>query len=582
MRLYIGALFFQAVPIIAQTDYDIVPDVTSTILINNVHIQVSPEVNMGIGDILIEDGVIKLVAPEIDAPYNAKIIEADSAYAYACFIDALSHTGIPKPEGREERPKVKFTGFPPNDVAGISPELEASTLIKVDDASVKALREAGFAISHVVPMGRMLPGQGCLISLQADTEQEMILKDHCSMFFQFSGARGFYPSTVIGVMAKWRDLYRNALYLNKNMKTYDSGPSGNSRPRSDKSLEALIPVTQNSMPVFMATNNAKDVFRAIELQKELGYTLVLSDVKEASAAMKHFKSPNINILLSASLPKSDEKEEKSKKKSRKSDDQDDEKEETEPTKRSEKKDKKEVTDPQTEALKKRKQESYESYVSQASNLEKADIPFAFSMLSAKPGDLKSNLEKMIKAGLSESWALAALTVNPAKLLGIENIAGTIDKGKLANIFISDKPYFEEKSKIKYVFVEGQMTEIKSKSKKPSKGRDGDFLSGLYGIWSYTVTVFEEDQTGQIEISDDSGSLKITLTVDSNPDDTDTATDVNVNDQTVAFSIVVGTPDGQELPVSLELNFEGEAFSGTATIEAMGSFPIEGTKVSSPD
>jgi len=221
-QIFIGSIAFLAYSslLTAQIDYDIIPEVTTTILINDVHIQKTPKDSFGLGDILIENGNIKEISRNITPPYNAKVIEADSAYAYAAFIDPMSHTGIPRPENSRDRPEVKFPGHPPNAVAGITPEKRAIEQIDAKDGSIKSLREAGFAIVHALPRGRMLPGSGSIISLHGDSPEEMLLLDNSAMYFQLQGSRGFYPSTVIGVMAKWRDLYRKSSYLNEHQNLY--------------------------------------------------------------------------------------------------------------------------------------------------------------------------------------------------------------------------------------------------------------------------------------------------------------------------------------------------------------------------
>ncbi|MBT8231584.1 MAG: amidohydrolase family protein [Saprospiraceae bacterium] len=537
----------------AQIDYNNVPEVTQKIFINDANIQKNPSTNLGIGDILIEDGLIKQVGVQLTPPIDAKIIEADSAYAYAAFIDAMSHIGIPKSDEKRKRPDVKFKGFPPNKVAGITPQLKASSFIEHDDASIKSLRESGFAIAHVVPRGKMLPGQGSVISLSGSSSQDMIIKDNYSMFLQFTGASGVYPNTIIGVMAKWKDLYYKAHYHNKNLQSYKINSSGIKRPKEDKVLNALIPVTEKSMPVFMKTNKAKDIFRAIALQESTGYPLVLGDVKQIGGAENKLKEKNLTVLLSVGLPKA-EKEEK--------------KDST-------------ITDESKKALMKRKKESYTAYLSQAAQLEKAGIPFAFSFLSSKPKDLKTNIQKLIKHGLSTEASLAALTTNPAKILGIDKIAGTIDKGKLANIILTDNPYFEKKSRIKYVFVEGQMTEIKEVKKKKKGGARGKGKENLIGKWTYSVDVFGTQQTGNLTISEDGDDLKIEFIADSNPDEISEGRDITYEDGNLTYVVTVDG-GGQEMDIEISLDFEGDQFTGTASMEGMESLPMEGNKISSPE
>ena len=108
------------------------------------------------------------------------------------------------------------------------------------------------------------------------------------------------------------------------------------------------------------------------------------------------------------------------------------------------------------------------YESQAATFQKASIPFGFSTLSAKSKDTQANLRRMIKAGLTEDAALGALTIQAAQNLGVADRLGSIDVGKIANLVISRKPYFNEKAKVRYVFVEGVLYTIENKEpEKPA-------------------------------------------------------------------------------------------------------------------
>ncbi|MBY0307600.1 MAG: amidohydrolase family protein, partial [Phycisphaerales bacterium] len=67
---------------------------------------------------------------------------------------------------------------------------------------------------------------------------------------------------------------------------------------------------------------------------------------------------------------------------------------------------------------------------------------------------RENLRQAVRNGLSERDALAALTVEPARLLGIDGRVGTIAPGKAASFFVADGPYFEKKSKLLDVYCDG--------------------------------------------------------------------------------------------------------------------------------
>ena len=149
----------------AQSDPTGESAVTSTYAITNATIVPSPGVKIEGGTIIISDGLITEVGTNVSIPSNAEVIDGTDHYIYAGFIDGMSNTGATRPEAIE-RPDDIFTPDPPNDYAGITPEISVVDQLDVEESKIASMRKLGFTISHTVPFGRMLPGKGSLILLK--------------------------------------------------------------------------------------------------------------------------------------------------------------------------------------------------------------------------------------------------------------------------------------------------------------------------------------------------------------------------------------------------------------------------------
>jgi imidazolonepropionase-like amidohydrolase len=66
----------------------------------------------------------------------------------------------------------------------------------------------------------------------------------------------------------------------------------------------------------------------------------------------------------------------------------------------------------------------------------------------------ANVRKAIQNGLSEQKALEALTTNPAAILGVSDMVGSLDAGKLANFVITNGPVFADKTSIIENWIQG--------------------------------------------------------------------------------------------------------------------------------
>lgn len=556
-------------------------EVTATYLLQNAHIIAKPG-QSSFGSVLVRDGLIEQVGPNLRAPYDAQIIDMDSMYIYAGFIDALSHVGLKKKE-KEGRPDVKDPGNPPNNVAGITPEHSVYDDYAPSEGSVKKLREQGYGIAHIVPQGRMLPGMGAIFSMAEGDPSSLVIKKEASMFSQLKSANRVAPGTTIGVLAKYRDIYRNAEATGKYNAKYNMNPAGMRRAQPEPAIEAFIPVVNKQMPVYFIAKSALDVSRVISLQKELGFNLVLADVEQGWPMASKITAGRYPILLSMDLPdpiKEDKKEKKDESKMT----------EEEKTKAAEEKAKEEAKKKKEEAKlsmlekankkakmerEERKKKSIKEYESQAAMMEKKGIKFAFTGVSTKPGDIKKNLKRMIDAGLSESTALAALTTNAADQLGISKIAGTIEKGKLANLVVTDKPYFEEKSMIRYVFVDGQMSEMKKKEEKKGKLEKGA-SAALAGEWKYSIEIPGQTQSGTIKITPDGDYLLVEVDSSDEPGDYEEGTSVNFKDDKLSFEMSVDN-DGFQMDLTWDLDIEDNTMKGMVKAGQFGSFPVEATR-----
>jgi imidazolonepropionase-like amidohydrolase len=94
-------------------------------------------------------------------------------------------------------------------------------------------------------------------------------------------------------------------------------------------------------------------------------------------------------------------------------------------------------------------------------LEKAGIVFAFE--SAGLSDVKDflkNAQKAVANGLSRDAAIKALTLNAATIAGASDRLGSLERGKIANVIITEGDLFDENSAIKHVFVNGRPVSLR--------------------------------------------------------------------------------------------------------------------------
>lgn len=535
----------------AQESEEKRPPVTRTFFLNNAYVVQSPGKVIDLGAVLIRDGLIQAVGKDLKAPADAKVLEADSMYIYAGFIDGLSNLGVPKPkeEDRGNRSRGQREYNPSYERAGIQTERSVVDMLSPDDKALSEMRAIGFTAAHVAPRGGMLPGQGAVILLGGDEAGEMVVSEGSSLFAQFQGASGVYPNTDMAIMSKFRELYTQARQHKTHSESYAKNARGMSRPAQNDVLAAFGESIDGQRAIFFAVDGIKEMHRALTLSKELGFPLALAELTMGQKAIAPLKASGASLFLTLDLPKAKADEKKGEKE-------------------------KEETDKEKMMLEKKRATAQQMHEEQAAMLTKAGLAFGFSTLNAKAKDVRPNLGRMIKAGLTEDQALAALTTTPAQMLGLSDIMGTVEKGKIANLVVTDQPYFAEGSNIRYVFVDGMPSEYEVKKKKKKKPGDPDAKVMAAGEWNLEIDVpMEQMASPTLTIVNEDGSLSGKLVSGMGTTD---ISNMSLEGDNLTFRYTT-EGGGQTVTVSFDLTIDGDTLEGSMSAGSFGSFDVEGDR-----
>jgi hypothetical protein len=338
---------------------------------------------------------------------------------------------------------------------------------------------------------------------------------------------------------------------------YATNRTGLARPATDRILEAFYPVIDKKLPVLFEADKFLETQRAFTLQNDLGFNIMLGDLKEGWDAIPKIKSSGAKVFLSLDLPE-EKKDEKKDAKDKKSE--------------AKKEEPNGMTAAEKEALEKRKADAVAQYTSQAATFQKAGVPFGFSSLSAKSTDIRANLRRIVKAGLTEDQALSALTITPAQILGLSDRLGTVDNGKIANLVVTDKPYFNEKSNVRFVFVDGTM--YKYEVKPPPKA-DPNVKVDVVGTWTVITETPQNKSEQSLTIKKEGSNYGGSISGGKLPEAV-TLESVDLNGNVLKYSYTVNM-GGQTFKVEAEVTVDGNAFKGNAAVGQFGTFPVEGKK-----
>jgi imidazolonepropionase-like amidohydrolase len=206
-------------------------------------------------------------------------------------------------------------------------------------------------------------------------------------------------------------------------------------------------------------------------------------------------------------------------------------------------------------------------------LHEAGVPFAFySGGLGSPSEVYENVRKAMESGLSNEAALAALTSNAARILGVADRLGTIEQGKIANVVLATDWPWAEDAEVRAVFVDGRRYEER-KDDEPTEAPAMD-VSGTWELSMQTPGGARE-MTAEIEMSED-GKVKGEIVSEMGT----TAMDEGRMSADLLRFKTTREFGGRSMTASWSLTIEGESASGAMSAGPM-QMNISGTRTSRP-
>jgi len=488
------------------------------------------------GVIIIRDGLIESIGKigMIKIPEDADLIEAEGLTAYPGLI--LAHTTIfleaPRAERAGAQPEAEESQAAEKPALG--PEIEAFKLLKPKKTTIDAFHRLGVTTVVVAPESGIFAGQSVLLNLNGDQASTMVVKNPVALHIHLVTQRGAYPSSLMGTMAFLRQSFLDAAHYAAHRSRFNKLQKGLKRPAYDPFLEALIPYVVDKKPVVIHCANQEDIRRALRLREEFKLNALLSGATEAWRVSDALKKARVPLLVSLHFepPLSSEytqKGEEEKKKAEK-----------------------------------------EIYPANANHLYQAGIPFALTSFGLTDTNaILKNVRAAIQSGLPAEEALRAMTIVPARFLGIEPILGSLEPGKVANVILTRGEIFAEKTETEKVFVDGILFPIEKKAAAAA----APATLNLAGTWNVTVRSAMGEMAGTIELEQEGNEVRGFMASEMGRWEIE-AGSLSGNEFTFTISATIM---GQAMEMAFTGRAEKDSFQGTISTP-MGNAELRATRI----
>ena len=355
-----------------------------------------------VGDFKIDKGVFTEVGTNLTANKGEDVQDLNGLYVFPGLVESHCHLGM-------EETAIRFEGDDVNEITDpITPNMRGIDGCNPMDETIESALKGGVTTVAAGPgSANVLGGTFFAYKTKGNCIDEMTIQNPIAMKAAFGeNPKRCYKDKKIDTRMQISALLRETLEKTKEyMKKKENGKD----VAYDQKLEAMIPVVKRELPLKCHAHRADDILTAIRIAKEENIKITLDHVTDARSILPQIKESGFPCICGPALTH---------------------------------KSKFELANMSFETP----NELYKAGILFSIITDSPVIPQQYLSLSAALA---------AKAGLPEYEAIKAITINPAKILGLDNRVGSIKVGKDADFIICAKNILDTQNEITAVYVDGK-------------------------------------------------------------------------------------------------------------------------------
>jgi imidazolonepropionase-like amidohydrolase len=376
--------------------------------------------------LLVIDGKIADIGAK-SAPKGVRVIEGKGLRVYPGLINSATNIGLSEISSIRE---TNDTG----ELGDFNPQVRAIVAINPETEHIPVVRANGITTVITLPGGGgfggggsgVLLGQAALIHLDGYTYEEMEINRAAAFqmrfptmqsrtfdFDTFQFSRGSFAESKRRFDATMQEIKRFFADARGYMIARKANVSG---LRTNVKFEAMIPLLERKVPLMVTASREREIAAAIKFAEEENLRLILADVRDPGKAVEEIVKKKIPCILGP------------------------------------------VTQLPPEA-----DMSYDFNYALPALLHKVGVKFAFgSFQNQFARNIMFEAASAVAYGLPYEDGLKALTINAAEIWGVADRYGSIEKGKFADLLVTNDDPMEVKTEVKMLFVQGRQQSLESK------------------------------------------------------------------------------------------------------------------------
>lgn len=373
------------------------------------------------GTVVIRDGRIAEVGIGIALPGDAERVDCRGGSVYPGLIDAGTRLGLAEVGAVHETNDY-------NEVGDFIPQMDALTAVNPNSVLIPVTRINGVTTVLTEPSGALMPGTAALINLHGYTPVQMHLGGVKAVLLNFPvkaktsrwdrRTKEKREEEYRKSLDKLNEIWDRAALYARIDSAYRADPDRERKPEYAPSIEALLPVLRGEAFLVVSANHAGAITDALAWAEERGLLsqMILSGVREGWRVADQIAVKGVPALVGPVLD-----------------------------------------------LPGRASDRYDEAYANAGLLRDAGV-----LIAIRTGETENVRNLPYNAGFAATYglgrddALRAVTIDAAEIFGVDHLVGSIEAGKIANLFIAGGDPFETQTEIVEVFIDGYRIQMESR------------------------------------------------------------------------------------------------------------------------
>ena len=352
---------------------------------------------------------------------NTEVIEADGMHLYPGLIASRTQLGLT--EINAVRASLDH-----NEVGQVTPEVRAAVSVNPDSTLIPVARAGGVLTFASFPTGGRVPGRASVMRSDAWTWESMAIDDAAGLVINWPSVRpsdgAFESRSKSDRMDSIRKNLRDIDDLFNAAEAYADARSANAEAPVDLRYEAMLEVMPSAgadqEPVFINANDVDQITSAVTWCSERELRCVIVGGRDAPLCADLLRANDVGVIIGG-----------------------------------------------THVFPKRSDASFDDPFTLPRRLQEAGVRWCLNTAD-RDGNVRNlphEAGRAVAFGLDHADALASITLWPAQLLGVADDLGSIERGKLATLILTDTDVLEVTSNVTRAWIDGREINMSTKQTK---------------------------------------------------------------------------------------------------------------------